>query len=424
MKEFPKKIIYLCLCSQILNMNSSQSKHKEKLFTSSFIFACLGNFLLFLGFYLLLPVLPLYMVSTFDSKGSEIGLILAGYTVAALLVRPFSGFILDMFDRKPVYLLSYAVFVLLFTGYPLIKSVLLFALLRVLHGLAFGTLTTAGNTLIVDIMPSSRRGEGLGYFGIANNLAMAIGPMTGLMLHEYTESWDIVFYSAIAFGVLGFAFASNIKSKVKTKAVREPLSFDRFFLVKGFRAGLSLLLLATPYGMTTTYLALYAKESGVDGNMGVFFSIMALGLIGSRTFAGGMVDKGKISKVISTGMAILVISFAAFSSVGYFHDFFGHLTIYGFFGVALLLGVGYGMLFPAYNSLFIDLAPHNRRATASSTYLTSWDVGIGLGLVFGGNLGEISGFATAYMVGGILTFISYLFFVFIAAPHFERQKLR
>ena len=93
------------------------------------------------------PSLPLYLIDTFHSSKSEVGLILSCYTVAALAVRPFSGFLADKFDRKPVYLLAYAFFIAIFISYPLVEViVLIFALMRVLHGLAFGMVTTAGNT--------------------------------------------------------------------------------------------------------------------------------------------------------------------------------------------------------------------------------------------------------------------------------------
>jgi len=399
-------------------------KTKDQLFTKSFIFACIGNFLLFMGFYLLLPVLPLYLIDTFHSSKSDVGLILSCYTVAALAVRPFSGFLADKFDRKPVYLLAYALFVLVFIGYPLVETVLLFTLMRVIHGLTFGMVTTAGNTLIVDIMPSSRRGEGLGYFGIANNLSLAIGPMVGLMLHELTASYDLIFYSALLCGVLGFFFASQIHVPIKQKFESEPLSFDRFFLIKGFKAGLCLLLLAIPYGITTSYVALYAKDIHIMGSMGFFFSLMAVGLIVSRTFSGTLVDKGKIPQVITGGTIIVALAFYIFSSLGAVSTANLPLSSFLFFSVALLLGVGYGMLFPAYNTLFVNLAPNNRRATASSTYLTSWDIGIGIGLVSGGNMAEFSGFPMTYFVGATLVAMSALFFVVVATPHFNRNKIR
>jgi MFS family permease len=416
---------YLCgVIERCVILECMDRNKKDKLFTSSFIVACTGNFLLFLGFYLLLPVLPLYLMERFHSTKSEVGCILACYTVAALAVRPFAGFIADKFSRKPVYLLSYALFTAVFISYPLVETVLLFLFIRVLHGLTFGMVTTAGNTLIVDIMPASRRGEGLGYFGVANNLAMAVGPMVGLMLHDVVHSFDLLFYSALFCGILGFLFASRIKAPQKVKCASEPLSMDRFFLAKGLNAGFCLMLLAIPYGITTSYVALYAREIGVAGSMGLFFSLMAAGLIVSRTFAGGMIDRGKLVKVITIGTTIVMVAFFVFTALTLLPAGDVQTLSVVFFIVPILLGLGYGMVFPSYNTLFVNLAPHNRRATASSTYLTSWDIGIGLGLLFGGSLADLSGFPVTYFVGAVLVLISVLFFVWKTAPHYEQNKFR
>jgi MFS family permease len=397
---------------------------KDKLFTPSFFFACFGNFLLFFGFYLLLPVLPVYLMETFHASSSQIGLILSCYVVAALVVRPFSGFLADRFQRKSVYLLGYGLFATTFIAYPMVETLLLFVFLRVLHGLTFGMVTTSGNTLIVDIMPSSRRGEGLGYFGIANNLAMAAGPMIGLMMLEAGHSYNWLFYTALMSGLLGFIFAVNIKAPKKPRAESEPLSFDRFFLKKGLLSGVSLLLMAIPYGITTSYIALYSKVIHIHGTTGLFFSLMAVGLIASRTFAGKLIDRGKLVNVIVSGQTIIMLAFGLFGLIGFFGTQPAELVSFCFFLVAVLLGVGYGMIFPAYNTLFVDLAPNNRRATASSTYLTSWDLGIGIGLVFGGTLSGWFGFPITYEVGMVLVLLSTLFFARKAGPSFMKNKLR
>lgn len=397
---------------------------KDKLFTSSFFFACFGNFLLFLGFYLLLPVLPVYLMDTFHATSSQVGIILSCYVVAALVVRPFSGFLADRFQRKTVYLIGYGLFVVAFVAYPLVETMLLFIFLRILHGLTFGMVTTSGNTLIVDIMPSSRRGEGLGYFGIANNLSMAVGPMIGLMMLDAGHSYNWLFYTALGCGLAGFAFASSIKAPRKPRAASEPLSLDRFYLIKGLPAGFSLFLMAIPYGITTSYLALYAKDIHIHGTTGLFFSLMAVGLISSRTFSGKLIDQGKLVNVVTVGQTIILLAFGAFGLIGLLPAELNALVSILFFVVAIFLGVGYGMIFPAYNTLFVDLAPNNRRATASSTYLTSWDLGIGIGLVFGGSLSGWFGFPVTYEAGMLLVLVSTLFFYRKAGPAFQLNKLR
>jgi len=398
---------------------------KDRLWTQSFISACTSNFLLFFAFYLLLPILPLYLIEEFHTSKSYVGIILSCYTLAALLIRPLAGFILDMFSRKPIYTIAYFFFILSFIGYPLASVVSMFLFLRIVHGFTFGMVTTAGNSLIVDIMPASRRGEGLGYFGVANNLAMAIGPMISLFMHDY-YSFDTIFYTAIGSGLLGFLVVFTIKSdKTFVRSARQPIAFDRFFLLKGFYSGLSLLMLGIPYGMLTTYVAIYGKELGIKSGIGIFFSLMAAGLIGSRLFAGKLVDRGRLIPVIVYGTLVCLVGFFMLAGLRIVEIYNAQLIEWAFYFIAIVLGVGYGMLFPAYNTLFVNLAQNNRRATASSTYLTSWDLGVGFGLVLGGTLADAhGGLPLAYLVGAMTTGFSFLFFKRIAGPHFDRNKLR
>jgi MFS family permease len=178
-----------------------------------------------------------------------------------------------------------------------------------------------------------------------------------------------------------------------------------------------------PYGMVVTYIAIYGKENGILSGVGLFFTLMAIGTTFSRFISGKMVDRGKLTQVIIYGTALCAISFSALAAIKYLNS--SNLTIFIFYAVALVMGIGYGLLFPAYNTLFVNLAPNNRRATASSTYMTSWDIGIGLGLVSGGWLADSGGgLSLAYLAGGFIAGISLLFFAKIAGPHFVKNKLR
>lgn len=397
---------------------------KERLVTRSYCFIIAANFLQFFGFWLLIPVLPFYLQEVFGAGQTAIGMILSCYTIAALCIRPFSGYLLDTFSRKPLYLLAYCIFTAMFGGYILAGTLTLFILFRILHGISFGMVTVGGNTIVIDIMPSSRRGEGLGYYGLANNIAMSIGPMTGLFLHDAGFSYTIVFCASLTSCLLGFLCASLVKTPYKPPVKREPLSFDRFILLKGVPAGVSLLLLSIPYGMTTNYVAMYAKQIGLSVPTGFFFTFMAVGMAVARLFSGKLVDKGKITQTISWGLYLVVLSFFMLSAcvyiVAWSHTFCATL----FFTIALLLGIGFGSMFPAYNTLFVNLAPNSQRGTATSTYLTSWDVGIGIGMLSGGYIAEIFTFDKAYLFGACLTILSMLYFNRIVTPHFHKNRLR
>ena len=397
---------------------------KDKLVTSSYCFILAANFLLYFGFWLMMPVLPFYLTEVFHVNKATIGVVLSCYTIAALCVRPFSGYLLDTFARKPLYLLAYFIFTAVFGGYLIAGTLTFFIILRIIHGISFGTVTVGGNTIVIDIMPSSRRGEGLGYYGLANNIAMSIGPMVGLFMHDAGVSYTVIFCCSLGLCLAGFLCALSVKTPFKPPVKRMPVSLDRFILLKGLPAGFSLLLLSVPYGMTTNYVAMYARQIGIDASTGFFFTFMALGMAVSRLFSGRQVDHGKIIQVINVGLYVVIVSFFLLSGCVYFIQWDKTLCTVLFFGISLLLGIGFGIMFPAYNTLFVNLAPNNQRGTATSTYLTSWDVGIGIGMLAGGFIAEISTFDKAYLFGACLTIVSTLYFYLKVSPHYNKNRVR
>ncbi|WP_308777127.1 MFS transporter [uncultured Bacteroides sp.] len=397
---------------------------KDRLITPSYCCILAANFLLYFGFWLLTPVLPFYLAENFNASNAMIGFVLSCYTISSLCIRPFSGYLLDTFARKPLYLLSYFIFIAIFAGYMVAGFLTLFIMLRIIHGISFGMVTVGGNTIVIDIMPSSRRGEGLGYYGLANNLAMSVGPMIGLFLHSHGVSYDTVFIASIGAGTVGFLSACAVKTPYKPPVKREPISLDRFILLKGLPAGFSLLLLSIPYGMTSNYVAMYALQIGIKAEMGFFFTLMAIGMAISRLFSGKLVDKGKITQVIIAGTYMVCICYFLIAACGWTIAWNYRFTTVLFFTIALLLGIGFGTMFPAYNTLFVNLAPNNQRGTATSTYLTSWDVGLGIGMLTGGYIAEIASFRMAYLFGAVLTVVSQVYFIVKAGPYFHKNKLR
>ena len=395
----------------------------DKLLTKNFVFICIANFMSSFSFYLLMPTLPFYLIDNLNTNNTMVGFVLSCFTIAVLFVRPFSGFLADTFSRRPIYLIAYFLFSSIFVGYLLAGTLTLFIMFRIFHGFAFGTLSTTGNTLVIDIMPASRRGEGLGYYGVTSNLAMATGPMVGLLLKDNVD-FDWIFLSSIFSGIIGFFFAYLVKAPKKFCQKKLPLSLDRFFLIKGIPAGIVFAFIAVPYAITTSYIALSAQEYGMKTNSGIFFSIMAVGMILSRVTSGKRVDKGYIIQGITKGIALSLCGFIGevFLEPTFLWDQTVGTVL--FYVIPIFIGYGYGTIFPALNSLFLNLAHNNRRATANSTYLTSWDIGMGAGVYLGGYLSEIRGFSFSYLAGTLLALLSFGIFVRIVIPHFNKNKLR
>lgn len=397
---------------------------RDKLFTRNYILVCLSAFLMSFSFFILVPTLPLYLKDTFGISQTLVGVVLSCYVIAVLSVRPIAGFVADTLPRKSVYVAAYAIFVASFTGYFFITQTLaLFILLRIFHGFSFGMLTTAGNTLVIDVMPSSRRGEGLGYYGVTNNLAMAFGPMAGLFVIS-SGNYTLLFLTSLVTGAVGLVLASVVRAPRRVLEKTEfRLSADRFFLKEGIRACFAFFLLAMPYGMTTSYMALYAREVGITQNAGLFFTVMAAGLIASRLHSGKRVDRGFVTETIRLGICIAFVGAMGEAVLGVVAEWSIAAGYALYFLTAFLFGYGYGTMFPAYNTLFINLAPNSRRATANATYLTGWDVGIGCGMLFGGMLAE-GGYEHCYMLGAVLVVVALLFFMRVVTPHFHQHKLR
>ena len=412
---------------------------KERLFTRSYIFILAANFLLFFGFWILIPVLPFYLRETYNCPAAMLGAILSCYTVSGLCVRPFSGFLMDKFPRKPIYVFCYFICASIFLGYMAAGVLTWFVVLRALHGVAFSSVTVGGNTLCVDITPSSRRGEALGYYGLMNNTAMALGPMTGLFMHDHV-SYLGIFMTGMAFSVAGLLCAicvkartpESIKERINKKqqtdidviGSKPKLSLDRFILIKGIPVSIALLMLSIPYGATTNFVAMYAREIHLDIQSGFFFTLMAAGMGASRLVAGKKVDQGYITQCIHIGLYPVVAAFFTLSMCRFVapHNMMAAETM--FFTVPLLLGIGFGVIFPAMNTLYINLAPNNQRATATSTYLTAWDVGIGIGIATSGIIAGHFTFYMVYLIGAVLCLVSMIYFNMKVTPHYNKNKLR
>lgn len=403
---------------------NTQAAKKPALLTRSYCCLLAANFLLYFGFWLLIPLLPFYLKEVHRLDEGQIGVILSCYTAAALLVRPFSAYLLDTFSRKPLYILAYTLFTTLFLGYILTSLLVVFIILRVIHGLAFGAVTLGGNTLVVDVMPSPRRGEGLGYYGLANNIAMSLGPMTGLLLHSAGLPFTQIFLIAFTVCAIGLLLACCVHAPKKERRSSPALSMDRFVLPAGLHASFSLLLLSIPYGATTNFVAMYVEQIGLNVVPGIFFVLLAIGMGVSRIFSGKYVDKGYITECIHVGFYPVVVAFLLLgfcSSIAAHHAAWANAA---FVLVPILQGIGFGIMFPAYNSLYINLAPNNRRATATSTYLTAWDLGIGIGIIVSGAIAQYFGFNTVYLVGAALCALSMSYFSLFVTPHYKSHKLR
>lgn len=390
---------------------------KERLWNSNYLKVWCANFMIFFSFMLLTPLLPSYLSDTFGADKQTIGIVLSGYTLTALLIRALSGYIVDSFPRRTVLILSYALFALFFAGYIVAGSLILFAIVRTLHGAPFGATTVSNSTVAIDVLHPSRRAEGIGYYGLSNNIATAISPTVALLLFGAYKSYDLLFWVAFITALIGLT--STLSVKLREREIvknNQPLSLDRFILLKGWRQGAAMICYAFSYGVLATYIAIYGQEElGITGGTGLFFMLLAIGLILSRLVGGRKLRQGKVTQNASIGIAVSLVGYFVFAAV---HNY------WGYYGAALIIGLGNGHMFPAFQTMFINLAPNSQRGTANSTLLVSWDIGIGLGILVGGIVSEHIGYHAAFWTAWGVNLLGVSIFYLFARRHFQQNKLR
>jgi MFS family permease len=387
---------------------------KERLWNRNFINACVANFLVASSFYLLMPTIPIYLSMELNVPVAQIGLVLSSYAIALLIIRPFSGYLVDVYPRKPLLMLGITLFVAMFIGYYFTVTVLFFVILRFIHGLFWGLSTVSANTVAIDIIPSSRRAEGIGFFGVNMNLAMAIAPFLAVGIYD-EFGFHFLITCTLLIGGIAILVASFIKVPHRKKIEKKPpISFDRFILIKGIPVFINQLFLAFGWGTLIAYAVLYGKEMSIQ-NSGIFFLFLASGIVLSRINSGKLVDKGHLHKVMVVAITVITIGFTSFALVQ---------NMYSYCISAFLLGIGYGTLFPALQTIYINMAPASKRGTANSTYLTGFDLGIGLGMLIGAYLEDHFGFTSMYLLTAGSCLIALFIYWFNSKRVIEKNTLQ
>lgn len=386
---------------------------KEKIWNKNFIIACIANFFVACSFSLLMPTIPIYLTKELNVGNSEVGIVLSSYALALLLIRPFCGYWVDVYARKPLLLLGVSMFVFAFFGYYFATGIVFLFILRFIHGLFWGLATVSSNTVAIDIIPTSRRAEGIGYFGVNTNIAMALAPFIGVYIYD-NYGFNFLISCGIIMGFIAIVVICFIQVPIRKKLDKiPPMSFDRFLLKKGIPIFFNQLFIAFGWGTLMGFATLYGKETGIE-NVGIFFLFLAGGIILSRVTSGKFVDRGYIHRVMIVALSLITIGFFSFSIIH---------TIYAFCISAFLIGMGYGTLFPALQTIYINMAPGSKRGTANSTYLTSFDLGIGIGMLLGAYFSDHFGYANMFTITAGFCIIGIVIYWFNSRKVYDKNKL-
>ena len=383
---------------------------RNKLWTKDFTLITMANLLMAIAFYFMVPVLPVFLSDNFSATESQIGLVLSFYTIAALLIRPFAGYALDVMGRFSIYVGSLLVFSAVFFGYVWATSILFVLMLRFMHGLTWGAMSTAGSTIAVDLVPEKRRGEGIGIFGLSMTIAMAIGPLIAIAITG-DSNYKRLFYSAAGFSFFGLVLALFVRVP-KIASVKRKFKMSSLIEKKSLPVSLNVFLVTIPYGGIISFIALYGRSIGIDSS-GLFFLLIAVGIAISRILSGKSFDKVGPKKICVLGLVLLIagLSFLAFNK-----------SFFGYHFSALVLGFGFGIIMATFQAIANHNIKAEKRGAANSTYLTFFDSGIGFGMLLVGYLVQVIDYSGAFMLCGVIELLALIVFVFHTIPKFKESS--
>jgi len=386
------------------------SESNNTIFKGNFMLVFFASLLMFTAFYIMLPTLPVFLTRELKINEAQTGVILAVYTLAALLIRPFTGYMIDRHGRKLFYIFSLFLFAVIFTGYPLAGTFALMLIVRFVHGLVWGVATTTGSTLIVDIVPAHRRGEGIGLYGLAMTIPMALGPFTGLRLSQ-NNNYTLMFLCAGGLALAGFILTLLIKYPPVPHLGKTTFSFRNLLESSSLPVTFNLLIINISYGGLVSFISLYAIKTGI-GNTGTFFIVFAIGITLARIYMGKIFDRHGPKALAVTGISLLVAGHVILGLI---------LNIPGFMFAGFVLGLGSGIVFPTFQAMVNNLVPSHRRGAANSTLFSGLDLGIGLGMLITGYLAHVIGLPQTYLIYGVLNVAALLYFVFISLTHYNKN---
>jgi MFS family permease len=382
--------------------------NKPKLWTKDFISVSLSNFFLFSTFYFLLVTLPVFSIQQFHSSTSEAGLMTTVFLISAIISRPFTGKWIEKSGYRKVLLVALLVFLFSSLLYFYPKTMTTFLMLRFLHGVGFGMATTAVGAIVANIIPASRRGEGMGYFIMSTNLSMVLGPFIGLTTIQHLGPTALFALSAV-FALAAFITGLVIKlPEIEQNPSKQAkgFSFKSLFEASAVPISIAGAFLAIIYSSLLSFVSVYASDIHLAGISSLFFVVYAIILVASRPFTGRWFDLYGANKIIFPSIILYALGIFILSQT---HGAGGFLSSAG------LIGLGWGTIFPIFQTIAIQDALPHRKGVATATFLSIYDTGMGFGSYIDGLIAANTGFRSFYLISSFYVLLGVVLYYFLHA---------
>ena len=371
----------------------------NKLWTKDYISVCLTTFFMFLNYYYLLVTIPIYLIQDLQGNTAQAGILVAIFYVAAILIRPIAGKWIETYGIKKIFLVSLIIYLVAAFMYFFTTTLISLAVLRFVHGIGFGMITTSTGTIVASIIPNGRKGEGMGYYGLMMNISMALGPFVGLLAITQWGSSVMFIVSAVSVvigTITGFLISlpkGEIKVATEKTVKKKGLKMKDLIEMSALPISLVSFFFALVYASIVSFVSVYAEELQLTEIASYFFIVYVIALLISRPFTGKWFDQYganviMIPSIISFALGMFLLSQAEGAFL--------------FLLSAAFIGLGWGTIFPSAQTIAIQVAPPERKSVATATFLSTMDSGIGIGSVIVGIVGAQLGYSSLYFYSSIM----------------------
>lgn len=377
--------------------------NKEPIWTKPFISLFSTNFSIFIIFYGLVTVLPLYATDVLERSDEEAGLLMTIFLLSAIIMRPFTGKLLDIAGKRKMLWISLILYLICTVLYYFIEPFTILLALRFVQGIWFSIATTASGSLAADNIPPSRRGAGLGYFTMSTNLAVVVGPFIALTIVQYF-SYDIFFIAMSVLLLIGALSALSIPAEKQPAVppVKTRMTLNDLFEKRSLPIALIGSLIAFSYASILSYLSIYSQQKGVLHLTSSFFAVFAIVMLVTRPFTGRIFDEKGPRYIIIPGLISFMFGLILLAYMD---------SPYTFLLSGAFIGLGYGAVVPSFQTLAIQSTTHERSGYATATFFTLFDTGIAIGSFVLGIVASKLGYQGLYLLSSgivVLTLIVFL----------------
>ncbi|MFD2211652.1 MFS transporter [Virgibacillus halophilus] len=380
---------------------------KPKLWTKDFTIISAANFFLYLVFYLLLVTMAVYAVEAFHVSESGAGLVTGIFIIGTLIGRLVIGRLITSVGNRKMLYFGLLFFILTSLLYFIHGGITLLMITRLLHGIALGAASTATGTIVAEVLPAERKGEGIGYYSMSITLATAIGPFIGLYMSQHT-TYEVIFSFCLALAIISFIISLFAKIPVVKKTPQSAgsmkLKLSDFIEPKAMPIALVVIIISLGYASVLSFINFYAIEIDLVDAASLFFIVYAVAILVSRPFTGRLMDLKGANMVMYPAFILFGAGLLLLSSVS---------SSIPLLLAGALMGFGFGNMQSTTQAIAVKVTPPHRVGLATSTYYIALDAGIGFGPYLLGYVIPLTGYSSLYIIMGIMVLATTILYYFM-----------